>query len=1354
VRKVFPELRRRCRLRQVELVEVDLRWGITEQEAQQGKVLPICLAEIDRARPFFMGLLGERYGWVPEKNQYDLSLIVEQPWLEEHRGGKSVTELEILHGVLNNPAMKNRAFFYLRDPRWAEKRGGAYLGEGPTEKAKLAELKAQIRQSGFPVVENYPNPEALAERVQQDLWKLIDEAYPESEVPDALALERRRHEAYAATRMGLYLGGEKYFNVLDRAMRAEPFIPVLVTGQSGGGKSALLANWVERYRQAHPETGVIVHHLGSGADAADPVKMVVRLMQEIARITGDDLQLERDAEKQLQQLPMQLATASAWAERTQGELLFVLDGLDKVSDRKNLIWFPSIMPAGIKMVASCLEGEILKAAVGKLEWQTLMIEPFSNEEQATFIREYLGRYRKALTPEQTRALQRFPLSGNPLFLLTVLEELRVFGVHEELEERLRILLSPPPSKNPGEELTVDDVFEHVLARLEKDLGQQAVQKALEAIWASRSGLYQEELLALAELAPVQWAEIHNALDESLYESSGKINFGHDYLRKAVEDRYGLVGNTRRRLHKRIAEWFERRDIDARVAEELPWQWERAEDLKRLNKVLTNKALFNELIARDKYELLGFWLRQGQINLEKVYCKAWRFWQDNADNHSTIAATLSDFLSEAGYFGSFTESIFRHGLLRHAKKTAQDKQKFLRLGNNFAAYLADKGDIAGSLKLHQEILKSRRKLLGGSHPETLGSINNLGIVYKKRGDLRKAKIFFEKALKGFENSLGYNHSATLKAVGNLAGILDLKGRPAKAETLYQRALEGERHNHGSFHPATLLAMNNLASFYEEMGKVDLAEKLNSTALGNYFEVVGSNHPETLRCLKNSGHIKLTLGEYDEAEAIFSQVLKSYKEFRPPDHSDILDSLSSLGITCEHKGDYKQAGTYHSECLRRAKRSLGSSHPSALQALNNLANVFLKQGSFKHCEKLYREAIRIYTRYYGEDSPDTLASISNLAVLLNSVGKYKEAKLFCNRAFKGRSRILGPSHPDTLSTMGNLANIYRAKGNLKEAESLYRQTLAARSRVLGLKHPDTLLSFSNLGAVLSETGNFKEAEQLYLHALLGRRKTLGQKHPDTLGSILNLANLFTAKEDFRKAERLYQKALKGFLDVLGGQHPDTLLAMYNMANFYKDLGKRDQALGLARKAFKGRTVLYGLTHPESLTTAKVFISLLRDLGSYKEAKKLSIKIFNQLKKENGIKDFNAIYYANNIGILSTRLKDYKGAVKIFSQVLKVLQQLHGLSSIQALTVANNLASSLNQYGDRKAAISLLRSCANLSRGAEDKVRYNLACFECLDGNAKKAFQLIAKHLKRHPDQKAHALEDQDLAIIRDQILALVN
>jgi nephrocystin-3 len=62
VRKVFPGLRSRLRDRFVDLVDVDLRWGITVEQAERGEVLPICLMEIDRVRPFFVGMLDERYG--------------------------------------------------------------------------------------------------------------------------------------------------------------------------------------------------------------------------------------------------------------------------------------------------------------------------------------------------------------------------------------------------------------------------------------------------------------------------------------------------------------------------------------------------------------------------------------------------------------------------------------------------------------------------------------------------------------------------------------------------------------------------------------------------------------------------------------------------------------------------------------------------------------------------------------------------------------------------------------------------------------------------------------------------------------------------------------------------------------------------------------------------------------------------------------------------------------------------------------------------------------------------------------------------------------------------------------------
>ena len=65
VLKIFPQLRRLCEERGVTWGEIDLRWGISDEQKADGQVLPICLEEIKRCRPYFIGLLGERYGWIP-----------------------------------------------------------------------------------------------------------------------------------------------------------------------------------------------------------------------------------------------------------------------------------------------------------------------------------------------------------------------------------------------------------------------------------------------------------------------------------------------------------------------------------------------------------------------------------------------------------------------------------------------------------------------------------------------------------------------------------------------------------------------------------------------------------------------------------------------------------------------------------------------------------------------------------------------------------------------------------------------------------------------------------------------------------------------------------------------------------------------------------------------------------------------------------------------------------------------------------------------------------------------------------------------------------------------------------------
>ena len=63
-KRTFPFIAQHCAERDVAWSDVDLRWGITDEQKAEGTVLPICMREIDRCGPFFIGILGNRYGWV------------------------------------------------------------------------------------------------------------------------------------------------------------------------------------------------------------------------------------------------------------------------------------------------------------------------------------------------------------------------------------------------------------------------------------------------------------------------------------------------------------------------------------------------------------------------------------------------------------------------------------------------------------------------------------------------------------------------------------------------------------------------------------------------------------------------------------------------------------------------------------------------------------------------------------------------------------------------------------------------------------------------------------------------------------------------------------------------------------------------------------------------------------------------------------------------------------------------------------------------------------------------------------------------------------------------------------------
>jgi nephrocystin-3 len=1161
VRRVFPALRTKLKDRFVELVDVDLRWGITAERAERGEVLPICLSEIDRSRPFFVGLLGERYGWVPEKGKYPPELVEQRPWLKKHQGGKSVTELEILHGVLNNPRMAGRALFYFRSAAYAKKKGGDYLPQSPDDRSRQQDLKARIRQSGFPVVQGYKDPEALAKRLERDLWKILDEMYPADDVPDAFTREGVRHEAYAVPRRRLYLGGEGYIAALDDAL-AQGKQRILVEGASGGGKSALIANWLENRAKKHRKELVHVHYLGATAEASDPQALVRRLVEAIKRLTESTEEIPSDPQALYHSLSTWLAIAHAHAGKRKTKVLIVLDALNGLRDLPDLRWFPEFLPERVRMVVSCLPGQVHEALLTKGDWHRVEVSPLNRDKARELFVAYLRRYNKELPDNLLALALSHPLSTNPLFLRTLAEELRLFGVHEQLRERLDYYLTSQ---------TVDDLFERVLERVEQGCGTKQVRKAMEGIWASRAGLSEQEIQGFANLKPAEWAPIRHALDDSLLESGGRITFAHDYMRLAVSDRYLAGNNTlpdegqspealklRRKAHIELAKWFDTRleeeqkrgkgtkgkasksrktsaptsrPADARSAEEVPWQYQQARDWRSLKAYLTRRDMFEAVYAyRSEEELLGCWLdieAHTRARIEEEYEKAWTGWKLRRAEEITgdFASALSSVLSDAGrYLSPFAYELARLSLRIETTVYGPDSPQVSGRLGGLAKILQDKGDYGAAEPLYRRALAIAEKALGAEHPETGTCMNNLARLLHDKGDYESAEPLYRRALASAEKTIGEEHFDTGTSLNNLALLLEDKGDYEGAELLYRRALHIAKKAQGSEHPGTGIILDNLACLLRAKGDYLTAETLSRRALAIAEKVQGAEHPVTGLRLSNLAGLLQDKGDYAGAELLFRRALAIGQKAQGAEHPGTGVSLNNLASLLEAKGDYEAAEPLYRRALEIAETAQGPEHPDTGMRLNNLAGLLHHKRDYQAAESFYRRALSIAEKAQGAEHPHTGVRLNNLAFLLEDKGDYEVAESLYRRALAIAEKAQGSEHPDTGMRLNNLACLLRAKGDYEGAEPLYRRALRIAEMAQGPEHSDTGMYISNLALLLQSKGDYKAAETFVRRALAIAENNFGSEHEKFLASLSNLGDVLRRAGRYGDAEKELARAVE--------------------------------------------------------------------------------------------------------------------------------------------------------------------------------------------------------------------------------------
>jgi tetratricopeptide (TPR) repeat protein len=92
-------------------------------------------------------------------------------------------------------------------------------------------------------------------------------------------------------------------------------------------------------------------------------------------------------------------------------------------------------------------------------------------------------------------------------------------------------------------------------------------------------------------------------------------------------------------------------------------------------------------------------------------------------------------------------------------------------------------------------------------------------------------------------LGGEHPSTLTTMNNLASVLDSYGKYAEAETMFQQTLAMRETVLSSEHPDILQSMNNLAHVLYSQGKYNKAISLYERTCISLAKVLGEEHPNT-------------------------------------------------------------------------------------------------------------------------------------------------------------------------------------------------------------------------------------------------------------------------------------------------------------------------------------------------------------------------------------------------------------------------------------------------------------------------------------------------------------------------------
>lgn len=551
----------------------DLRWGINTQEldSDEGsvKVLDVCFREIDRSNPPMVIILGDRYGWIPDRKI--ISHAAELRKLQLDNLDKSVTALEIEYGAM---LKERRALVYMRQIIGTDI-PDIYRTENPENDVRLSRLKKKLCELTNSTIISYTihmdagkpcqdDIDAFAQQLVQDLEAVLAPDWEKFDRLSPFDREMEQQWAYITEKDKMFLARHQDLEECMRHIFDRKESVIVCKGVVGSGKSTLLSRVACLCR----EKGIVVLPFIGGLtsnsnNAMDILQNVVYFIEtyldkpHFQTETGDEVLADVQISKMQQRF---LSLAKAITDKGE-KLLIMVDAIDQLypdENRDNLIFIPERLPSGVRFFMTCISDFSLLVNTSHV------LLPLTDEDKKRVIDGICAHIGRELSSDVVRHIMKMPGSDNPLYVSFLVQRLLMMdaGDFDKINssdadadsaivgQQLSILQSCP--------LDVEKLCVEVFSEAGKRINKQLVNMVTKSIAVSRYGLRMEDLACLCgdSWSQLDFSRFINYLQEHFQvRSDGRYDFLHKCIRSGFQTTINEVGEARG-LHAKIQTYLD------------------------------------------------------------------------------------------------------------------------------------------------------------------------------------------------------------------------------------------------------------------------------------------------------------------------------------------------------------------------------------------------------------------------------------------------------------------------------------------------------------------------------------------------------------------------------------------------------------------------------------------------------------------------------------------------------------------------------------------------------------------------------------------------------------------------------